>query len=58
MIYKDRIQQLLESLDVKIDAVEKYHNGSLNLSRGDVTKLLMEIKQLSERISNLVQNER
>lgn len=57
-MYKDRIQQLLESLTIKMEAVEKYHNGTLNLSRGDVTKLITEIKQLSERISNLVENER
>lgn len=58
MIYKDRIQQLLEALSIKVDAIEKYHNGTMNLSRGDVTKLLGEIKQLSERISNLVENDR
>lgn len=57
-MYKDRIQQLLEALNTKIEAVEKYHNGTMNLSRGDVSKLLVEVKQLSERISNLVENDR
>ena len=58
MIYKERIQQLLEALTLKIETIEKYHNGTLNISSGDVTKILAEIKQLSERISNLVENDR
>jgi hypothetical protein len=57
-MYKDRIQQLLEALNTKIEAVEKFHNGTLNLSRVDVSRLLAEIKQLSERIANLVENDR
>lgn len=58
MIYKERIQQLLEALTLKVETIEKYHNGTMNISRGDVTKILGEIKQLSERISNLVENDR
>lgn len=57
-MYKDRIQQLLEALNTKIEVIEKFHNGTMNLSRGDVSKLLTEVKQLSERISNLVENDR
>lgn len=58
MIYKERIMQLLEALDTKISSIEKFNNGSLNISKGDAAKILTEIKQLTERISNLVSNER
>jgi cellobiose-specific phosphotransferase system component IIB len=58
MIYKERIKQLLEALDIKIEVIEKFNNGTMNISRTDAAKILVEIKQLSERITNLVENER
>lgn len=58
MIYKDRIIQLLETLSIKLESLEKYNNGTLNLTRSDAASLINEIKQLTERISNLVSNER
>ena len=58
MVYKERIQQLLEALNGKLDVIEKVSSGSLRLSKEDVTKVINETKQLVERVSNLVENER
>jgi len=58
MVYKERIQQLLEALNAKLDIIEKVSAGSLRLSKEDVTKVINETKQLVERVSNLVENER
>jgi hypothetical protein len=58
MVYKERIQQLLEALNGKLDIIEKVSSGSLRLSKEDVTKVINETKQLVERVSNLVENER
>jgi len=58
MVYKERIQQLLEALNGKLDIIEKVSAGSLRLSKEDVTKVINETKQLVERVSNLVENER
>jgi hypothetical protein len=58
MVYKERIQQLLEALNGKLDIIEKVSAGSLRLSKEDVTKVINETKQLIERVSNLVENER
>ena len=58
MVYKERIQQLLEALNGKLDVIEKVSSGSLRLSKEDVTKVINETKQLVERVANLVENER
>ena len=58
MVYKERIQQLLEALNGKLDIIEKVSAGSLRLSKEDVTKVINETKQLVERVSNLIENER
>jgi hypothetical protein len=58
MVYKERIQQLLEALNGKLDIIEKVSAGSLRLSKEDVTKVINETKQLVERVANLVENER
>jgi uncharacterized protein YukE len=58
MVYKDRVQQLLETLNGKVTILERYFNGALQLTQQDINKVLSDIKQLNERISNLIDNER
>jgi hypothetical protein len=58
MVYKERIQQLLEALNGKLDIIDKVSSGSLRLSKEDVTKVINETKQLVERVSTLIENER
>jgi hypothetical protein len=58
MVYKERIQQLLEALNAKLDIIDKVSSGSLRLSKEDVTKVINETKQLVERVSTLIENER
>lgn len=58
MIYKDRILQLLEALNVKISVIEKIATGAVRMSNEDTNKIIAEVKQLTERVSNLVENER
>jgi hypothetical protein len=57
-MYKDRIQQLLETLNVKVAVIEKVANGSLRITNEDTIRVIDEVKQLLERVSNLVENER
>lgn len=57
-MYKDRIQQLLETLNVKVGVIEKVANGSLRITNEDTIRVIEEVKQLLERVSNLVENER
>lgn len=57
-MYKDRIQQLLETLNVKVGVIEKVANGSLRINNEDTNKVIAEIKQLLERVANLVENEK
>lgn len=57
-MYKDRIQQLLETLNVKVSVIEKVANGSLRITNEDTIRVIDEVKQLLERVSNLVENER
>jgi hypothetical protein len=54
-MYKERIQQLLETLNTKIGLVEDVSNGSLKLSKDQVSQLISDIKKISEQISTLVE---
>lgn len=57
-MYKDRIQQLIETLNIKLSIIEKVANGTMKLSNADTNNIIAEMKQLLERITNLVENER
>lgn len=54
MIYDEKIQTLLESLDGKLRIVQNVANGSQILSPSDVTTTIEDARKIVERVSELV----
>lgn len=54
-MYKERIEQLLETLTTKIGLIEDVSNGTLLLSKEQVNQLIRDIKSLAEQVKTLTQ---
>ena len=58
MIYKDKVQSLLETFNIKLALIESVAEGRRNLPAEDVKRIITDLKSISQRIENLIVNER
>jgi plasmid maintenance system antidote protein VapI len=58
MIYKDKIQGLLESLDMKLKVIQNISNGTMRLEPKEITAIIQDARKITERISELITIER
>ncbi len=54
MIYTEKIQTLLESLDGKLRILQNVANGAQQLSPSDINMTINDAKKIVERVSELV----
>lgn len=54
MMYDEKIQMLLETLNGKMRILENAANGSQTLTHSDVVNTINDSKKIIERISELV----
>lgn len=58
MIYKEKVQNLLEVLNGKLRILEAVTNGALRLSAHEVNKIVKDTQKISETISDIISIER
>ena len=54
MIYTEKIQTLLESLDGKLRILQNVANGAQQISPSDVNMTIDDARKIVERVSELV----
>ena len=54
MIYNEKIQTLLESLDGKVRILQNVANGAQQISPSDVNTVIEDARKIVERVSELV----
>jgi hypothetical protein len=54
MIYNEKIQTLLESLDGKLRILQNVANGAQQISPSDVNMTIDDARKIVERVSELV----
>ncbi len=54
MIYNEKIQTLLDSLDGKLRILKNVANGAQQLSPSDVNQTIDDAQKIVERVSELV----
>ncbi len=54
MIYNEKIQTLLESLDGKLRILQNVANGTQQISPSDVNMVIEDARKIVERVSELV----
>lgn len=58
MIYKEKVQNLLEVLAAKLRIIENVSNGSMRLSQHEVNQVINDTKRVTENISEIISIER
>lgn len=58
MIYKQKVQSLLEALQGKIRLIENVSTGALRMEPQQVDQLIQQTKKLTEQITELISVER
>ena len=58
MMYKQKVQELLTVLDGKLRIVEGAATGAIKLGDGDIFRIMQEMRQVTDRIVELVNIER
>jgi hypothetical protein len=58
MIYKQRVQSLLETLEVKLRIIESISTGQMKMSQTEVSQLINNAKNIREQISEIVRLEK
>jgi len=58
MMYKQKVQGLLEALEGKLRMIENVSTGALRMSNTEVELLIKQTKDIREQISELVRIER
>jgi putative sterol carrier protein len=58
MVYKQKVQDLLTVLDGKLRIVEGAASGAMKLGDGDIFRIVREMRQVTDRITELVNIER
>jgi hypothetical protein len=58
MVYKQKVQSLLEALTGKIRIIENIANGTMQMDTMQVGQIIQETKKLTEQISEIVSVER
>ena len=54
MIYDEKIQSLLDTLNGKLRILENAANGAQNITHSDIINTINDSKKIIERISELV----
>jgi hypothetical protein len=54
MIYNEKIQNLLQSLDGKLRIIQNVANGAQQLSPSDINTVIDDARKIIERASELV----
>ena len=54
MMYNEKIQTLLESLDGKLRILQNVANGAQQISPSDVNTVIEDARKIVERVSELV----
>ena len=58
MIYKDKIQLLLETLDSKLNIVQNVATGQMRLDVNDLIFVIQDCKRIRQQIEELISIER
>jgi hypothetical protein len=58
MVYKKKIESLLDSTRNKLRIVENIANGSMNMPSQDVINLINDLKRMNEQLIDLVSIEK
>jgi hypothetical protein len=58
MIYKQKIQSLLENLEVKLRIIESVSTGQMKMSQTEVAQLINNAKNIREQLSEIVRLEK
>ena len=58
MIYKQKIQSLLENLEVKLRIIESVSTGQIKMSQTEVAQLINNAKNIREQLSEIVRLEK
>lgn len=58
MMYKSKIENLLESLDSKLKVISNICNGSMQVSMQDLNNIINDCNRIRTQISELISIER
>ena len=58
MIYKQKVQELLDVLEGKLRIIEATATGQMRLSNQEILTVINQTKQVRERLSELINIER
>jgi hypothetical protein len=58
MIYKQKVQSLLETLEVKLRIIESVSTGQMKMSNQEVAHLINQTKNIREQLSEIVRLEK
>ena len=58
MMYKKKVQELLDVLEGKLRIIENASTGQMRISSQELSTIINQTKQVRERISELVSIER
>jgi hypothetical protein len=58
MVYKEKIQSLIQTLEAKINIIQNVANGKMRLDANQLDTVLNECKSITDRISELISIER
>ena len=58
MIYREKMQTLLESLGTKLKTIQAISKGTLNIPSEDVNTIITQTLIITEKLENLVNSER
>jgi hypothetical protein len=58
MMYKERIETLLDTLDSKLSILKSVANGNMQLSAVDIIYIIEDCKKVNEQIKELISIER
>jgi hypothetical protein len=58
MMYKERIQTLLDTLESKLSILKNVANGNMQLNVNDINYVIDDCKKINEQIKELISIER
>ena len=58
MIYKQKVQGLLETLETKLRLIENISTGQMRMNAEEVAYLINQTKKLTEQISEIIRLEK
>ena len=58
MLYKEKIDQLLESLYTKLEIIERVAAGTMPATAAQVNKTISDSKKIVEQVTDLISHER